>query len=145
MTESARTDYAHKPLLITILSLYHGLFGLLTIIAATTLLFNPTSSNRYQKTIERLTEIFSSLTNELLGILFLITGVIAFSICWAFWTLKPWARLLAFVMVWINIIMEILLYNWLDLLFHSVVLICLFLPSVRAAFQLQTLIFENNK
>ena len=145
MGESVHTDHKHKPLLITILTLYHGLFGLLAIISAITLLFDPTASNRFQNIIERLSEIFSSLTNELLGIFFLITGLIAFAICWAFWTLKPWARLLAFVMVLINIIIEILIFDWLDLLFSSVVLICLFLPSVRAAFQLQSFIFENNK
>ena len=145
MTESVNDDHTHKPLLITILTLYHGLFGLLAIISGITLLFDPISSNRFENIIERLSDVFSSLTNDLFGIIFLITGSIAFTICWAFWTLKPWARLLAFVMVLINIIIEILIFDWLDLLFHSVILICLFLPSVRAAFQLQTLIFENNK
>ena len=126
----------NNPIVITILVLFHGLMGILWIVVGITLLFVPTASARFHDTIENLSYVFSSLTNELMGLLFLFSAVVALSVAWAFWALKPWARIIALLMVIMNITIEAATQNWLDLIFNLFILVCLFHPTVRAMFSL---------
>ena len=123
-----------KPISVTVLAVFNGLFGLLSIITGLTLLITPNSSERFQELVERLGISFGTF-----GIVFLMFGIAALSVSWAFWALKPWARNGALVLVTLTLVFEVATYDWLYLGFSLCLLFCLFLPSVKSMFPPQAI------
>jgi len=129
-------EHKQNPLIVTVLTIFQGLVGILWVIMGFTLLFAPTASERFHNTIEQLSLIIGTLTNELMGLLFIFSAVVALSVAWAFWVQRPWARIIALIMAIINILIEAATQNWLDLGLNLLILALLFHPTISAMFRL---------
>jgi hypothetical protein len=140
----ALDEHNHNPLIVTVLTIFHGLVGILWVIIGFTLLFIPSASERFHDTIMQLSIIIGPLTNELMGLLFICSAVVALSVAWAFWVQRPWARVIALIMAIINILIEAATQNWLDLGINLLILAGLFHPTISAMFHLNIFSSEDD-
>lgn len=122
----------HHQLLMTVLVVFHALWGMLAIITGFTLMFVPNASERFQKITERLS---GSIGIGLIGILLLLFGIVSLSLSWAFWFLKPWAWTIALILVTFAMIFEVITSDWADLGLSLFIFICLFHPTVVSIYE----------
>lgn len=125
-------ETSQHPLVVTVLVVFHALWGILTIITGFTLLFVPNASERFHKITERLS---GSIGIGLIGILLLLFGIVSLSLSWAFWFLKPWAWTIALILVTFAMIFEVITSDWADLGLSLFIFICLFHPTIVSIYE----------
>ncbi|MFQ6124666.1 MAG: hypothetical protein ACE5R6_08695 [Candidatus Heimdallarchaeota archaeon] len=125
-------ETSQHPLIVTILVVFHALWGILTIITGFTLMVVPNTSERFQKIVERLS---GSIGIGLIGFVLLLFGIVSLSLSWAFWFLKPWAWTIALILVVFAMIFEVTTSDWADLGLSLFIFLCLFHPTTTTIYE----------